>query len=182
MNGKNEKLIEALKSMRIPLNAPEVALLTEDAPREELLLNTAVVKSCSYGMTVSMRSLIKMTEFSKKVSVFLEKPAIVVKYLYVHTGYDERAYENEHWIEEYIDIKEELEACEEKTINLLPCDYGAMFEITAKTGSFEVASRILDMLYSRGSDKVTYCSISDMEKLQYDEEAGLLMVKFAAES
>lgn len=114
------------------------------------------------------------------ISNFCNKDNIVpVEYLLVFTGYDKRAYDPVYkgWQKE---LKSEIEESEE-SIQLLPCDNGALFKVK---NSWE-AWKVIRALYTDIEYKIAYCSFTDVDNIiqvEYDKEYKLLMVKFDAES
>lgn len=114
------------------------------------------------------------------ISNFCNKDTDVpVEYLLVFTGYDERAYDPEYkgWQKE---LKIEIDESEE-SIQLLPCDNGALFKVK---NSWE-AWRVVRALYTDIKYKNAYCACTHVDNIiqvEYNKEYKLLMVKFDAES
>lgn len=106
-----------------------------------------------------------------------------VDYLFVRTGYDERAYDPElcpGWAKAFEHERKELEGLygdEEPLLELIPCKYGALFRVPTEADAW----MLVQNLYVKCDD--AYCAgLSYPIASDYDEKNKLLMVQFDAES
>lgn len=114
-----------------------------------------------------------------------EETARAVDYLFVRTGYDERAYDPElcpRWAKAFAQEQKEFEGLygDEKTsLELIPCKYGALFRVPSESDAW----MLIKDLYTNCPYEDAYCAgISYPIATDYDPQHKLLMVQFDGES